>query len=137
MIVVRESCIPPTTLHQAKRIVRVGGFTKLADSAKLVEAKGFWDALFLRHRPERPLDGPLALYVELRWPHTASTAKRLLGSDLPMTTKPDLSNLLKTVEDAMVRCGYMVNDSRICDVQVKKFRSPNPGILVRLGEVGE
>ena len=134
MIVVRESCVPPKASHAHKRIVRIGGFSKLADRAELTAAKSFWDALFLPYRPARPLEGPLALDVELRWPHSAGEAKKRLGLDLPMPVKPDLDNVAKTLTDALARCAFFANDSQIVDLRLRKWRSPNPGIVLRLGE---
>lgn len=133
MIVIRESCVPPTANHQHKKIVRVGGFSKLADKPELRAANGFWDALFLPHRPPTPMDGPVACDIELRWPHTSNTNKKKAGSDLPMDKGVDLDNMAKTVVDALARCGFIVNDSRIVDLRLRKYRSPSPGIVVKIG----
>lgn len=109
----------------------------MADSSGLQAAKGFWDALFLVHSPSAPLEGPLSLDVELRWPHTKGEAKKRLGLDLPMGVKPDLDNVAKGLTDSLVRCGFMANDSQVVDLRLRKWRSPNPGIVLRLGAVGE
>lgn len=135
MLVIRESCIPPTTSHHAKRIVNRGKFKSLADKPELTAAKSFWDSLFLPHRPERPMDGPLVLSLELTWPHTKQCAKKLQSSRIPMDTGVDLDNMGKTITDALVRCGFLVNDSRVCELHIKKFRGPLPGVFLSLGEV--
>lgn len=135
MIVIRESCVPPTTSHHAKKVSTFGGRARLYDSARLVAAKSFWDALFLPHRPEAPLEGPLVLDVELRWPHTKGTAKRDLGRELPFTARPDLDNCAKGLTDSLARCAFFANDSQIVDLRLRKYRSPRPGVVVRLGRL--
>ena len=137
MIVIRESCNPPKVSHHAKYIGRFGNFTRMIDKPELIDARGFWDALFLPHRPPKPLEGPLALSIELRWPHPTSAPKKVQPLTVPMDVKPDLSNMAKTIEDSLGRCGFFVNDSQVCDLHLTKFRSPSPGIVVKLGAIDE
>ena len=131
-IEVRETCIPPKASHHAKKIVNRGGFASLADKPELEAAKASWDTLFWPHKPSEPLCGPLALSLELRWPHNAGQAKKRLHMDIPMDVQPDLDNLAKTVIDRLVFCGYLKNDSQIVDLHVRKWKSPNPGVVLKI-----
>ena len=133
-----EPCIPPTTTHHSKKIVNFGGFTRLADTEKLVTAKSFWDTLFLAHRPIRPLDGPLRLYVSLTWQWNGSdNKKRRAAGWVWHDTQPDTSNMTKTIVDAAVRCGYMKNDSRIVIDTCEKRRGDRNGIQFLLEELNQ
>src|SRR3990167_120693 len=71
------ACIPPKTSHHAKRIVRVGQFSRLADKPELVAAKGMLDGLLLPHQPAAPIVGPVSLELELTWPWRSSESKRV------------------------------------------------------------
>ena len=54
---------------------------------------------------------------------------------LPKTTKPDLDNLLKNLQDYMTKLGYYADDSQISCLVVKKFFSEKNLIQVEIEEV--
>ena len=133
-----EACVPPRTSHHHKQIVKFGGFSKLADKPELVAAKSFWDSLFMMHRPEVPISGPLALSITLTWPWNAGDSKKVRAAGrIWHWTKPDNSNMTKTLEDAMGRCAYFNNDSQIADSRCRKYRGDKPGIYVLIEPAGE
>lgn len=76
-------------------------------------------------REQRGIDGPvnLAAVFKLRAPKTASRKRLALGP----CTKPDLSKLVRSTEDAMVTCGLLRDDSRIVsfDGTRKVYAEPN------------
>lgn len=127
------ACVPPTANHQRKAIVRIGGFARLADKPELVAAKGMLDSLLYPHRPAQPLSGPTVLAVEWVWPWRASEAKktRALGR-VPHTSKPDLSNALKTLEDRLVALRFVEDDRSIVRVEMQKWWGDEAGIAVAL-----
>ena len=127
------ACIPPKTSHHAKRIVRVGRFSRLADTPKLVDAKATLDALLLAHQPAEALAGPVALTLEFAWPWLASHPRkvRALGW-VPHTSKPDCDNLAKTLTDRLVALRFIEDDARVCALTVLKGWSHAPGITVRI-----
>lgn len=124
-------CDPPKTSHHAKKIVRTGKWTRLADTPKLVEAKASLDALLEPHQPAEPMTGPVSLYVSFTWPYLASdTKKARTAGYIPHTSKPDLSNVLKTLEDRLVRLRFIEDDRKVVQVTMSKWRGPEPGISV-------
>lgn len=87
----------------------------------------------VQNRPKVPfLDKniPLKLSVTLFY---AIKQKKKWG--LPKTTKPDLDNLLKNLQDYMTKLGYYVDDSQICWLEVKKFYSEKNSIEIEIEEV--
>lgn len=80
-----------------------------------------------------PLETPVKLVLYIRAPIPKSTPKKLLqgfvdGLVRP-TKKPDASNVLKSVEDAMNGVVYK-DDCQIVDIHVRKVYSTTPGIDV-------
>ena len=70
-----------------------------------------------------PLGGPVAMRLDIFMPIPASWSKAkreaaLLSSVMPIS-KPDASNVLKAVEDALNGIAY-IDDSQIIDVWVRK-----------------
>ncbi len=129
-------CIPPKATHHSKRIVRVGRFHRMADSPALNDAKDMLDALLVAYRPHAPLTGPVALSLEFTWPWPTSATKKLraLGRTFK-ATKPDCSNLAKTIEDRLVALRFMEDDAKVCVLTVSKFVGDDAGISVRLQQV--
>ena len=66
------------------------------------------------HGLESPLDGPLALEVEFRFPMPASRPKRTRTLGLvPKSTAPDLDKLVRSVGDSLTQGGLIRDDARI------------------------
>ena len=72
-------------------------------------ARAAWQALLEKYAPVKPMDGPVALTINLFY-HTSDKKK----GGTWKTTRPDSTNLLKLIEDAMTRCGYWKDDSQVC-----------------------
>lgn len=127
------SCVPPTSSHHAKTIVRVRGFARLADKPALVAAKEMLDALLLPHRPPVPFEGPLTLALTFTWPWRKHTPKKIraLGR-VPRETKPDCSNLAKTTEDRLVAMRFLQDDGLVARLVVEKYWGDDAGITVHL-----
>jgi Holliday junction resolvase RusA-like endonuclease len=131
----RIACVPPKTSHHAKRIVKMGKFSRLADKPELVEAKATLDSLLLPHQPAAPISGTVALRLEYVWPWRSSESKktRALGR-IPHTSRPDCSNLAKTLEDRLVRLRFIEDDNAVAELVVTKFWGDVPGIEVRIAQ---
>jgi Holliday junction resolvase RusA-like endonuclease len=126
-------CVPPSTNHHAKRIIRIGQFTRLADKPELVAAKEMIDGLLVPHRPRLPLVGPITLTLEFTWPWRAGESLKTRARRLiPRTARPDCSNLAKTTEDRLAKLRFMQDDSQVVELVVRKFFGDHPGIGVRL-----
>src|SRR4051812_31288072 len=114
-------CIPPRTSLHAKRIVKLGKFSRLADKPELVEAKDSLDALLLPHQPQAPMLGAVSLTVVYTWPWRSSETQRVRARGRePMVTRPDCSNLVKTLEDRLVKMRFIEDDNAVVDLHVSK-----------------
>jgi Holliday junction resolvase RusA-like endonuclease len=125
------SCIPPRTTHHAKRIVRIGKFSKLADTPELVAAKASLDELLIPQQVSTPIVGPYALRLEFTWPWLEKHSHRVrVLRRIPHTSRPDCSNLAKTIEDRLVALRFMADDNAVVDLHVSKWWGDVPGIGV-------
>ena len=123
---------PPTATHNDLRVRdRRGGGRFVGKSGRLIEAEAKIEAAVAGIAPERPLAGPVAL--TLRW--CFETGGRH-GQGEPHASKPDASNLLKTMEDCLVRCGVIEDDRLVCALSVSKAWADPPGIYVLAEEIG-
>jgi len=88
-----------------------------------------WAALTLRsvHAGKPPLSGPVKLGLVFYRVRPKSNK-----SEWP-TVKPDLSNYLKMIEDALVDAGVLADDSQVCRLDAGKFwTADKPGVEVVL-----
>lgn len=130
------SCVPSKTTHQHKKIIRLGGFSRLADKPELVATKEALDALLAPHRPKTPLDGPLSLSLVYVYPWRKSEPQKNKTTGRKwMTSKPDCTNISKTLEDRLVRLGFMLDDAQVCSLHVSKLWGDEPGIKVEIRKV--
>lgn len=81
--------------------------------------------LCMKYKPERPLRGPLSLYVlfTLERPKTSN-------NELPIV-RPDLTNFLKGVEDSLNKI-FWEDDSQIVSISAHKIYGTTAGILVSI-----
>jgi Holliday junction resolvase RusA-like endonuclease len=73
------------------------------------------------------------LDLEFTWPWRQSEPKRtrLLGR-VPHTSKPDCSNVLKTLEDRLVALRFIGDDANVVEVTVRKWWGDEPGIRITI-----
>lgn len=98
-----------------------------------------WYAKQLMGRAE-PLKTPVKLFIEfgLRVPRSWSQKRRdaaIAGLYVP-TVKPDLTNLIKSIEDGMNGIVYH-DDSQIVRLEVSKRYASTPGARVRVQQMME
>jgi Holliday junction resolvase RusA-like endonuclease len=84
-------------------------------------------AQVLPHRPPVPVDGPLVMTIMFYLPRPKSLPKRVI---YPIT-KPDLSNCLKAIEDALNGIVF-VDDSRLVEIRMAKRYDAAPGAHIRI-----
>ena len=129
-------CIPPKATHHSKKIVRVHRWHRLADSDALVSAKDTIDAVLLPHQPREVIAGAVELTLEFIWPWPAGTSKRMRAQGRALkTTKPDCSNVAKTLEDRLVALRFIEDDAKVVAIHVAKYIGEIPGIRVRISHV--
>lgn len=123
---------PPTATAQEQKTAVRGGVPRKYDPPKVKAAKELLREALRPWKPEKPLDGPLRLYVEWRFP----TGTRHLDGEWKIT-RPDTDNLQKGLKDCMTREGFWIDDSRVCEEIVLKYWSAIPGIFIRIGRAGD
>lgn len=95
------------------------------------------DAAIVAMGASEPLESPVSLYLYIRVPIPISTTKKRLeaiskGDEKPIK-KPDASNVLKSVEDAMNGVVYK-DDSQIVNIHVTKVYSSQAGVDICVKE---
>lgn len=136
-----ESFVPPKTTHQSKKIARFGSgsraFTRLKDTERLTMARELYLAMFAKHRPSEPFEGPVELELLIVWPYRNGEPKAKTIAKLfrMMDKKPDASNMAKTIEDILVELRFINDDGQVSDLIVRKRWGHEPGIGVRITEV--
>lgn len=73
---------------------------------------------------DAPMDGPLLLTAEFRFPLPASRPKRLRDAGIAAkTTAPDIDKLLRCLGDALTASGLIADDARISEVRAIKIET--------------
>lgn len=131
------NCIPPTTSHHHKRIVRRGKFSSLADKPELVAAKATLDALLIPFQ-RSTIAGPVTLSVVYTWPWLKGARKRDIAKGrIPHTSRPDCSNLIKTLEDRLVQLKFIADDNAVVELHVSKWWGNESGIEIEIRPFGD
>ena len=120
------------------RFSRQGGFVKAYDPAKSRDYKQYVRLVASEDAPEAPVTGAVVLSLRIyrAVPKSMSKRKReaALAGRLRPTTKPDVSNVLKGVEDALKGLWY-ADDSQIVGYgELGKWYSERPRIEVTMAE---
>ncbi len=117
------------------KFTTAGGFVRAYDPARSREYKQYVRAEALRVKPEKPLEGELTMQVDIYREIPKSFSKKkiteAIEGRLRPTTKPDVSNIIKGVEDAIKGIIYK-DDSQIVDLSVSKWYSEIPRIEVKI-----
>lgn len=122
--------VPPTTTHQSKKIITIGkgpkSFSKLGDTKELQATCRSYEEMLRPFVPAAPIEGPTRLMLTFVWPYTASMPKRdrESGRLIPKITKPDCSNIAKTLEDRLVVMRILASDQQVYDITTRKFYGP-------------
>lgn len=122
--------VPPTTTHQDKKIVRVGKYTKLADTKELKHVTSDYLTLLDPYKPAQPLTGPVHVGFRFVFPYRKSEPKKNRVGLIAKTTKPDWDNMAKTLQDVMTKLGFWLDDSQVFSASVAKWWGEEPGITI-------
>lgn len=89
------------------------------------------DALMARIRAAGVPDKPVSCAARLTvtWCFLAD-GRHTVGE--PHTSKPDMSNMLKTLEDCLTRCSVISDDSIICQECLAKGYAEHEGIYIEV-----
>lgn len=126
---------PPTITHQdgiKARIVK--GRVQFYKSAALRELEAAYISRLKRFAPAERWNRPVCLMA--KW----IFCKPKKGAEGFKATRPDLTNMVKTLEDCMTRCGYWRDDALVCREVLEKVWGPTEekhGILVSVAPLEE
>ena len=126
---------PPSVTHNdLKPYRRKDGTLGIRKSLRLHELEVAYDArIRAAGVPDTPLgSGGQALAVTVRVCYAARG-----DGPRPHTVKPDLDNLLKTILDRLEKCGVIVGDAQVCQIDASKAWMDPAGVFVRVDEVCE
>lgn len=71
-----------------------------------------------------PFDGALTLHVTFRFPMPKSRTKaQRERGEIPKTSAPDTSKLVRSVEDSLQAAGLIVDDARFVEVRARKIET--------------
>ena len=88
------------------------------------------------HKPESPFTCPVRLEVDFVFPWRKSEPSwRVALGHAPMTTKPDLSNAIKSLEDCLTKLGFWNDDGQVSDLHITKAWGDKVGISVSVSEI--
>lgn len=96
--------------------------------------------LFIIKYPNfQPIDGPVHLHLSA-WLKIPKVSKKKVAAmesgEIRPTKKPDMSNILKSVEDALNTLAYQ-DDKQIVEVEIKKRYSSRPRIELMVEKISE
>lgn len=121
--------IPTVTHNDLVPWKSKGGRMGIRKSDALKDAE---DALMARIRAAGVPDEPVsccAARLTVKWCFLAD-GRHAVGE--PHTSKPDMSNMLKTLEDCLTRCGVISDDSIICQESLAKGYAWREGIFINV-----
>lgn len=123
------------------RFSRQGGFVKAYDPPRSRDYKQYIRLVAREDAPEVPVTGAVQLSLKIYRAIPKSMPKRkreaAIAGRLRPTTKPDVSNVLKGVEDALKGVWY-ADDSQIVGYgELGKWYSERPRIEIAMQEIEE
>ena len=121
---------PPTATHQMKKVRVMNGKPQFYEPDKVTAARKKLTAHLGKHKPERPMKGPLRLVT--KWCFPLVPGKR---DGQWKDTRPDTDNLVKLLKDCMTALGFWEDDARVASEITEKFWAAVPGIYVQVEEL--
>lgn len=122
---------PPTATSQENQTAFVNGRLMHYKSKRAKATFAILTDALRPFVPPEPMDGPIRLICEWRFPMGKSHVDREWR-----ITRPDTDNLQKALKDVMTRLGFWVDDSRVCCELVSKTWSAAPGIEITVEQIG-
>lgn len=123
---------PPTATQQMHKVSMVNGKPHFYEPPEVAQARAKLTAHLAQHIPANPFKGAVRLITKWCFP---LAAKHKNGEY--RTTKPDVTNLQKMLEDCMTALGYWNDDSLIASAITEKFWSDVPGIYIQIDQIGD
>lgn len=118
------------------RFARKGKFVTTYNDQHTEGGRILWEAQ--RQINEKPLSGPIELFIKFYMPIPKSTSKKLLramrNESYPHIKRPDLDNLLKMYKDILNGVAWD-DDSQVYKVKARKIYSHEPRTEIVIKEV--
>ncbi len=87
------------------------------------------------HRLSEPIEGPVR--VTVKWLYPGGSRKLAHDDWAWKTTRPDLDNLQKLLQDCMTQSGFWGDDNQVTSMISEKFWvREHPGIWIRIETLG-
>ena len=132
-----ENGLPTTTAQQKGECIRykiTNGqkvpYIQHYKKAKVSVMRQEFELKLKRFKPATPATGPVSLTVIL---YFSIKDKKLWGCHKPK--KPDCSNYVKEIEDAMSAVGFWQDDSQIAELRVIKYYAETAAIFIRVEDL--
>lgn len=129
----------PVAQGRARATV-IAGHARMYDPEKSRNYKALVRLVAQEAKPNHLFEGPVALTVRIfkRMPASFSkrTREQARAGNIRPATKPDASNVLKAIEDALNGVVW-VDDRQIVELVVSKEYDDNPRVEVEIREIGE
>lgn len=117
----------PRATYQMKRMMVRDGKPMLIDSPQTKLARHEFSWRTKKYRPDAPIESPVELYVQWRFPLTKRSKEGQWK-----TTRPDTDNLNKMLKDVLTANGYWKDDSYVVREIIEKIWSENSGIHIKI-----
>lgn len=122
-----ENQIPTVTSQQKKFSFKT---RTTYEPKRLADTRKLFMQLLEKEVPDFKLLGPVMLEIEF---HYATKEKKKLGKY--KTTRPDLDNTVKLIQDCMTRTEFWEDDNQVVILHLIKKWDSEPYIKVRVTEV--
>lgn len=136
-------CEPPKHTAQGSSMIlkskKTGKYFigKKANS-NAIQTKNELLAMLLPYAPEKPLEGAIALQIDIFYSWRKSeTKKNRAKGQMPVITKPDLDNWVKQFNDCLTRLAFWRDDAQVFDMHLRKFYADVPRIEVKIDEINK
>ena len=128
--------IPGEPMGKARPRMTRGGI--IYTPAKTVNYETLIRELFIMKYPDfQPIEGPVRMRLLAKMKISKTSKKKtmdMLTGKIRPTKKPDMSNILKTVEDALNNLAYN-DDKQIVELTVEKRFSNRPRIELEIEKI--
>ena len=118
------------------RFARCGKFVRTYDPQETEESRFLFEVQKQWNRP--PIEGPLKVRCSFEMPIPKGTSRKktwaMIKDEIKHTKKPDISNLIKFIEDCLNGVVWK-DDSQIIYLAGGKFYSEEPKTIIMIEEV--
>ena len=131
--------IPGEAVPKARpRVVNVHGFSRTYTPKRTTNFENLVKVMYTESYPDVVLSGPLAMEIRVFFqiPKSATKKNRTkwLTGRYPVTKRPDLDNLIKSICDALNKVAYD-DDSQVAEIHITKEYGEIPKTMVTLKEI--